>query len=735
MFATLRFFASCPRGVEPLLWRELEAIGATEVGERRGGVAFSGTPLTARRACLWSRLASRILQPLATFDLVDADSLYNAAREIDWPGLFAPERSFAIDVAGRSPAIAHTRFAALRVKDGIADQFRAQLGFRPDVDTQDPDVRVHVLLERDRATLSLDLSGQSLHRRGWRGAAGEAPLKENLAAAILVRAGWPALAAQGQALMDPMCGSGTLVIEAAWMAADIAPGILRERFGFESLRNHDAASWASLRQEAHGRREAGLARIPPMLGSDGDGRVISIARQNAMRAGLSGRIDWQLADMSTARPIAPHGLLVTNPPYGERLGDEAQIILLHSLLGATLKQHFAGWHAAVFTGRPDLGPRLGLRASSNHSLYNGALPCKLLNFEINAPAAQTSETGDGEPVLAPVAGGEDFANRLRKNLKHLGKWAKRGDIANYRAYDADLPEYALAVDLYHVEDGLHAHVQEYAPPATIDPVKAERRLREALSRLAEVLELPASRLHYKLRKSQKGKDQYLRQDDSGHYTVATEHAARLWVNFDDFLDTGLFLDHRPIRQRIQREARGKRVLNLFCYTGAATVHAAVGGAKQTLSLDLSNTYLDWAGRNLRLNGFESGMTDKGKRYGDDRAPHQLERADCLAWLQDRAESSRPPQFDLIFCDPPTFSNSKRMEGVLDTQRDHAQMILDASRLLAPDGVLYFSTNRRKFKLDEEALASLKLQEITPQTLDEDFKRPPPAHRCWRIMRG
>lgn len=719
--APLELFATCGRGVEILLVRELLSLAAVDATERKGGVRFSGDLGVAYTACLWSRVASRILLPLSQFDVAGAAGLYDAALRIDWPDLFAVSSRFAIEVAGRSHTVTHSHYAGLKVKDAIVDRFREKTGQRPDVDTDNPDIRIHLHLDGNKAGLSLDLAGDSLHRRGYRLSSSAAPLKENLAAAILLRAGWPEVSTAGGALLDPLCGGGTLVLEAALMAADIAPGIQRERFGFEHWLEHKPRLWADVRAQAEERRRNGLARsLPPLRGQDISAAAIHAAQESARRAGLEKAVEFSVADLATAQPIgvAP-GLLVTNPPYGERLGEESELIKLYSLLGATLKNRFAGWKAAVFTARPDLGPRLGLRASDLYSLYNGPLAAKLLLFDV--PAGDTTHT--------PL-GGEEFANRLRKNLRHLGKWAAREEVRCYRLYDADLPEYAVAVDLYQADE-LHAHVQEYAAPKTVDPVRAERRLREALSQLQQVLQLPATRIHYKLRKRQKGTAQYEKRAQDGQYFGVTEHGVKLWINFDSYLDTGLFLDHRPLRLRLQRESKGKRLLNLFCYTGVVTAHAAIGGARRTVSVDLSNTYLDWAARNLELNGFHGEVFARPPQVTPNAA-HALIRADCLQWLAAQAAQSHPPQFDLIFCDPPTFSTSKKMEDTLDIQRDHVALIQHAAKLLTPDGVLYFSTNRRGFKLDTGSLQALKIEEITAQTLGEDFKRPPPAHKCWKI---
>jgi len=715
-------FLSCPAGVEPLLAAEATALGGCEVKERRGGVGLLANLDTAYRVCLWSRLASRVLMPLADAPAGDADALYAMARQIDWPALFEVDRRFAIEVAGRTPGIANTQFAALRVKDAIVDRFRETVGRRPDVDVNAPDLRIHLHLDKRQCTVSLDLSGESLHRRGWRGGTGDAPLKENLACAILVRAGWPAIAAQGGGLVDPMCGSGTLVIEAALMAADSAPGLLRRHWGFEAWSGHRPERWGLILDEARQRSEAGIASLPPIRGSDIDANVVDRARRNARSAGLGDRLRFDVSDVSRAAadPGAAPGLVVCNPPYGERLGAEGDVIKLMSLLGSALRDGFPGWRSAVFTGRPDLAPRIGLRAASIHALYNGRLPCKLLCFDV--PAKQPEA----------VTGGEEFANRLAKNLRHLGKWARRQEVANYRVYDADLPAYALSLDVYE-SDQRHVHVHEYAAPSSIDPVQAERRLREALTHASRLLDVSADRLHFRQRRAQKGSTQYQRQGESGRRFRIVEHGVPLWVNFDDYMDSGLFLDHRPLRLRIQREATDKRFLNLFCYTASATAHAVRGGAASSMSVDLSNTYLEWARDNLRLAGVEVLHDDGRQQWGHVRAPHRLLRADCLEWLHRQALDPRRPRFDLILCDPPTFSNSKKMEGVLDTQRDHVRLIRDAVALLAPGGVLYFSTNRRRFELDNEALSDFAIQDITATTLDEDFRRPPPAHRCWRIM--
>ena len=723
------FFATTARNLETLLAEELRGLGIEDVTETRAGARFSGALADAYRVCLWSRVANRVLLPLAEFKAADADALYAGVRRIDWSEHLDLARTLAVHADSARSGIDHGKFAALKIKDAIVDQFREQTGSRPDVDTECPDVALYCHLFRDQATLSLDLSGDSLHRRGYRAEGGAAPLKETLAAAILLRAGWPAIAADGGALLDPLCGSGTLPIEAAMIAADIAPGLLRDHWGFTGWLGHDAAAWEALLAEARRRQHTGLERLKAagnlIRGSDRDPRTVRVAQDNAQRAGLTRFIRFQQADLADCHPLRQErpGLVVTNPPYGLRLGGDSHLPAMYALLGERLKQHFDGWHAAVFTGNPDLGKRMGLRAQRFHTLYNGPVECRLLHFEISA-AAHVSDKPRSLSATERGPGADMLANRLRKNQKGLQKWLRAEDISCYRLYDADLPEYALAIDIYgsaEADDPARrfVHVQEYAAPASIDPRDARRRLREALGVIPEVLQVPEQDLFFKVRRQQKGTAQYERLADSGRFHEVSEDGLRLLVNFEDYLDTGLFLDHRETRRLIGRLADGKRFLNLFGYTGSASVHAARGGARSTTTVDMSRTYIDWARRNLSLNGFS----------GRD---HELIQADCIDWLH-QARAYRG-YFDLIFLDPPSFSASKRMRSTFDVQRDHVELIYTAMDLLTEDGELVFSNNLRRFRLDAESLADLEIEDITAATIPRDFARHQGIHHCWRIRR-
>ena len=707
------FFATAPKGIEPLLADELRALGAFEVLEARSGVAFSGPLEIAYRACLWSRLASRVLLPLATFPATSPEELYAGVRAIDWSEHLSTESTLVVDASVSGSKITHSHYAALKVKDAVVDQFRDRTGDRPSVDAERPDLRINLYLLRDTATLSLDLSGDSLHRRGYRDEGVLAPLKENLAAAILIRAGWPVIAARGGALVDPMCGSGTLLLEGALIAGDIAPGLLRPHYGFLRWRGHDVDCWQGLMEEAQTRRAAGLARFPTIVGYDADHKAIRAAWANIEQAGLREQIHVERREVAVlAAPsgeFAP-GLLVVNPPYGERLGEVEALQEVYGTLGDRLKEQFVGWKAAIFTGNVELGKKLGLRAKKMHTLYNGALECKLLHIEVQPENFVDRHRAPAKVTLSE--GATSFANRLHKNLKTLGKWAKQTGISCYRLYDGDIPEYAVAVDLY----GGWVHVQEYQAPKEIDERKAAQRLREVMAVLPEVLEVPGERIFLKVRKQQKGREQYGKFGEQGQFIEVREGAARLLVNLSDYLDTGLFLDHRPTRLLLGELAAGKRFLNLFAYSGAASVHAALGGAASTLTVDMSQTYLDWAKKNLALNGFSGGN-------------HRLERSDCLDWLG-RAKG----EFDLIFLDPPTFSNSKRMEGTFDVQRDHVELLRKTAALLAKDGTLIFSNNNRKFKMDAESLPELLIEDITRKTIPKDFERNSRIHNCWRIRK-
>ncbi|MGN2252653.1 bifunctional 23S rRNA (guanine(2069)-N(7))-methyltransferase RlmK/23S rRNA (guanine(2445)-N(2))-methyltransferase RlmL [Frateuria sp. GZRe12] len=706
------FFATCPKGLEYLLRDELLALGAAEAHESLAGVRFTGTLETAYRACLWSRLASRILLPVAEFDAADDEALYAGVQSIDWLEHLAPQGTLAVDAHTALSKLTHSQFIAQRVKDAVVDQFRQREGARPGVDTEEPDVRLNLRLKRDRATLSLDLAGSPLHRRGWREQQGEAPLKENLAAAMLLRARWPEVYAEGGALLDPMCGSGTLLIEGALMAADSAPGLRREYFGFLGWKQHDIALWRGLLEEARQRAEAGLRNLrAAFFGSDADPRMVQTAKRNAQEAGVAGFLTLEKHDVAHAAPPAgqTRGLVITNPPYGERLGDRAQMPQLYRALGDALRARFTGWRAAVLAGDAELGRALGLHANKRYVLYNGALETVLLTFDLSAKESAPRE----RKPLSP--GAEMLKNRLEKTVRHQRKRLAREGIFCWRAYDQDLPEYAAAIDVYgRAGEEPWLHVQEYRAPADVPVEVARTRLREIVRVAGEVFGVPRERIALKTRERGKGGAKYGRFDQRGEFHEVEEGGLRFLVNLTDYLDTGLFLDHRLVRSKLRELARDKRFLNLFAYTATASVYAAAGGARDTTSVDLSGTYLEWASRNLALNGFTG-------------AAHRLVQADATSFL--RADRGH---YGLIYVDPPTFSNSKRAED-FDVQRDHAALLLACADRLASDGVVVFSNNFRRFKLDTAALEErFTIEDWSAPSIPFDFARRADIHGCWLL---
>ncbi len=708
--------ATAPTGAASVLAEELVTFGATDVRERRSDVKFRGDLEVGYRACLWSRTATRVLLTVGEVEAASAPGLHAALTRIDWRDHLATGATLACDCSGGNEAIRHTLYGSKLLKDAVCDALRETTGVRPDVRPERPDVPLHLHVEGARAVVSVDFAGESLHRRGYRGDSGRAPLKENVAAAVLLRSGWPGIAERGGALVDPMCGSGTLLIEGALIAADAAPGLERGYFGFLGWHGHDAALWLRLLDEAWMRRRSRPARRC-VIGSDVDAAAVRIALDNAACAGVAEWVHVERRPLSAVRapPSAP-GLVAVNPPYGERIGDPEELPATYAELGRVLREHFSGWQAAVLTGDPGLAARMGIYAKRSHRLFNGQIDCRLLRFDLAAPSVPRAPEA-ARAQWASREGAAMFANRLRKNLNRLEPWALREGIECYRLYDADMPEYAFAVDLYG-RDERHAFVQEYAPPRDVDPEAARRRRREALAALPEALGLPLTRVHTRVRRPQKGARQYEKRGEAAQRQVVREGGLEFLVNFSDYLDTGLFLDHRMVRARLRAWAAGGDFLNLFCYTGTATVYAAAGGARSSLSLDLSATYLEWALANLRLNGLSGPQ-------------HVFERADCLRWLESAAGGG--PRFDLIFLDPPTFSNSKKMLGVLDVQRDHARMLTQALHLLRRNGRLVFSTNYTRFKLDREALADVAaIEDLTAATLPRDFERNPRIRQCFLL---
>ncbi|MEO1170473.1 MAG: bifunctional 23S rRNA (guanine(2069)-N(7))-methyltransferase RlmK/23S rRNA (guanine(2445)-N(2))-methyltransferase RlmL [Myxococcota bacterium] len=690
----MEFVAVAPRPFEDLLEGELSELGLAPDSRHGTSLRFAGDLVDAYRVLMYSRIASRLTLILAEGALAVADDVYALARQVPWHEHLTPAQTFSVSFRGVGAGIRNTQFGARRVKDAVVDHFRDRDDERPSVDTQDPDLVIHTRIARGAVEVGIELAGGGLHRRGYRAKGILAPLKENVAAGILMRAGFSG----DEALVDPMCGSGTLLIEGALIAGDIAPGLLRPAAKLESWLGHDRHGWTSLRDEARSRRRDPAHSFE---GVDVSPSAVRAAIASLERAGLSDRIRIRALDARSLERSADAGLVVSNLPYGERLERAGpQLRELYRTFGAHLSREFSGFRFALLVPSDGTSHHLPLSVDKKNSVLNGRIECWLVQGALGGESA-TDRTETRSAI----------ANRLRKNRQRLKKWVKRENIQAYRLYDADIPEYAVAIDLYRD----WVHVQEYAPPSSVERVRAEERLDDVMSVLPEVLDVPPERVVLKVRERKRGTRQYEKRDTRRERIEIVEGDVRLLVNLHDYLDTGLFLDHRPTRLRLASECKGRRFLNLFCYTAAASVHAAVGGARRTVSVDLSNTYLDWAEDNLRNNGLEVGRSNV------------LVRADVMKYLARTDET-----FDVIFCDPPTFSNSKSTEQVFDVQRDHEALIRAAMSRLDPDGLLIFSTNRRRFRLSEPLRDAFSVTEV--DSIPEDFARNRRIHSAYDVRR-
>lgn len=698
------FRAICPRGLESLLQDEMSELGAESTRESPGSVTFTGDMTCAYRACLWSRLANRILMPLSTAKVTDRNALYDLANSIDWAMHMDVNHSFKVDFRGTSKELNHEQFNARIVKDAIVDQFREELGKRPDVELRQPDIWLFAHLHKGNCTLFIDMSGPSLHRRGYRLDQGEAPIKENLAAALLIRSGWPAMPDTTD-LIDPLCGSGTILLEGLLIRGDIAPGLLRERYGFDKWLGHNDTIWQQVVTEARERENVGRSSIScKAIGYETDKRTRRAAQANIGRLELDDHI--QILGESFAEDKGSHtdSLIISNPPYGERLGDIETLLPTYRQLGQWLKQH-TGSKAAIICSEQELMQQTEIRSHKQYKFYNGKIPCQLYCFNLEEDNYFNRENDPAKnQKLMPLI------NRLSKNITKVEKFAKSDSLEAYRIYDHDLPEYAFSVDKYLNQ----LVIYETQAPKSVSQNKIHQHRREMLTVLSHVTGITKSNLIIKTRVKQKGVAQYEKQQKSGQRIVVSEQGLKFYANLYDYLDTGIFLDHRLIRKRIRAMTKNKHFLNLFCYTGTVSVYAAAGGASKTTNVDMSNTYLNWAKDNFKLNDMHP-------------AQHDFIKGDCLKWLADAKQ-----QFDVIFLDPPSFSNSKSMEKHFDIQTDHRELIELAMARLTQNGLLLFSTNRRGFKLSQEVEQQFTCIDLKHTTISPDFRTHRAPHHCWEI---
>ncbi len=795
-------------GMEEVLAAELKGIGATEVVPGRRLVHFQGDQRLLYKANIWCRTAIRILKPIASFSATSEQELYERVQATDWAEWLEPDGTLAIDPLVHSSFLTHSLYAAQLTKDAIVDQFRDKFNCRPSVDRDDPDLRINLHINQNQASLYADSSGDSLHKRGYRTGQTEAPISEALAAGILALSNWD----RKSAIVDFMCGSGTFLIEAAMLARNIAPGLIRREFGYMWWRDYDDELHQQLLTEAKAAKTEVLTF--PILGGDLDANVIEVAKKNAQKAGVLNDLRFEVANFEALRPSAETGTLVCNPPYDERM-KASRIGLVYQRIGTVLKSHWRGYNAFIFTGNLEAAEEIGLKPAKKTFLRNGAIECRLLEFHLwkKGPATTAPKTvkttkpeSESENVVPPVVKGDSITadivtlaipeigdvehdhqasqddtwdieqsspydnspddrddeensiavteddstanditasltgevkrvesstsgpsrrtwndqsaalrNRLVRMGKHWAKWARRQGITCYRLYDRDVPEIPLAIDRY--DD--HLAIAEYERPHDRTDVEQRMWLEQMVETVVEVLQVPRNHIFLKRRERQVGRGQYEKQAAQHAVLHVQEAGHRFEVNLSDYLDTGLFLDHRITRSMVEKEAADKRVLNLFAYTGSFSVYAAAGGAASSVTVDLSNTYLDWAQRNLKLNDLH-------------RPEHEFVRDDAREFLRYYARRHQPA-FDLAIVDPPTFSKSKKTVFDWDVQRDHVELLQLVLQHLNPGGKIFFSSNFRRFKFQPEALGDVTTREISRQTVPPDFRNKR-IHRCWTIIK-
>ena len=721
------FFATSAANQGDLIAEEARKAGAERVRVTPSGVDFEGSLETGYRFCFETRISSRLLMGLFVDDDIISDKeLEEATAMLPWEEYIDPTKTLKVTCTTQNCRyITNSHYGALKVKDGIVERIREKFnGERPYIEIHEPDLTVHVHIEDTTVKWYVDFSGENLSMRGYRGEQTEALLKEHLAAALIGRSEWRKSVNDGNPLpfYDPFCGSGTIAVEAALMATDTAPGLLRKKpYPFESLPNFDKEAFDRVVEEAEERRRKAIdERDISIFASDISRTAVEISKAAALKAGVYDFISFSVQDFTKLeKPPVSKGCIVTDPPYGERM-TVRDIDLLYENTGKVLQNVFKGWDATILTGNSELLSNIDMKPDRTNTLFNGGIMCQAAHYHIFTDeereammqkALEKKKQRQAEPL---TPGAEMAYNRLMKNLKEITPLMKEQGVECYRIYDADMPEYSASIDIYM---GKWVVVSEYAAPDTIDPEDAKRRLGELVRATEKATGIDEDFIYVKERSRQKGKGQYTRLAANNKMMVARENGVRFLVNFTDYLDTGIFLDHRPVRMMIQEMAKDKRFLNLFCYTGTATLNAIKGGALSTVSVDASSTYLAWMEENLKLNGYSTVFGNL------------LYKSDVIDWLWDTYD-----KFDLIFCDPPTFSNSNDRRGSFDVQRDHVKLIDAAAMHLSPGGTLIFSNNYRKFKLDPEVIEKYVVEDITEKTIGDDFKRDMKIHHCYLIRK-
>ena len=734
-------------GLEAVVSRELKALGYENRIVGLGRVAFEADEPAICRANLWLRASGRVLLRMGTFPAADFGPLFDCTYALPWERWITPDGAFPVKGRSLKSQLSSVPACQKIVKKAIVEKLMAahHVG---QLNETGSTYQVEVSILNDEATLTIDTSGSGLHKRGYRPLTGKAPLRETLAAGLVLLSFWN----PDRPLVDPFCGTGTIPIEAALIGRNMAPGMNRV-FAAEDWPTLEMSLWEVAREEA---RDLARPDLPErIIGTDMDEESLGMARFHAERAGVAAEIHFQRRDFRALLSKRPYGCVVTNPPYAERMGTSSEVGELYRAMPEVLRR-LKTWSHFILTAYPNFEGLIGQEADRRRKLFNSRIECTYYQFHGPRPpaGAPVDRKADGPPIVqrpadsiqdeadsgqneahlaieARSAGGsvvqafgglsqkarqqaEIFRNRLVNRARHLRRWPARRGITCYRLYDRDVPEVPLAVDRY--EDCLH--IAEYDRPHDRTPAEHADWLDLMVRTAGQVMEVDPRRIFLKRRVRQRGARQYERYAEEKRVFDVSEGGLKFQVNMSDYVDTGLFLDHRITRSMVGEAARGKRFLNLFGYTGAFTVYAAAGGAQSTVTVDLSNTYLEWAKRNMWLNDLAGPS-------------HRFVSSDGMSFLADLPDV---PCYDLAVVDPPTFSNSKKTQSFWDVQRDHVRLLNCLLARMVPGGIVFFSTNFRRFKLAEAELQGAVVREITRQTVPPDYRNRR-VHRCWQIVRG
>lgn len=670
----LELFCRCAWGFERLLSDELGELGLRHVRPLHGGVAFAGDLRDAYTACMWSRVATRVQLVLSRVAASDADALYEGAKAFPWEDHVRPGATIAVEAHGQNDNLRNTLFTALKVKDALCDRLREVRGFRPDVDAKHPGFAINVAVHQSKATLYLNLSGESLHRRGYRedGVQTEAPLKETLAAAVVLLSGWREADAAGGVLVDPMCGSGTLAIEAAMMSAGIAPGVLRGRWGFEGWLGHDEHVWDQVKAEACDVGAAWDSNVRVIAG-DVDPLAVEIARANARRAGVDGLVRFHVGDAAQLerrvkwlRGRDLPGVLVTNPPYGQRLLSHEDLPTVYAALHKAVGALPQGWGVTVLTPDAGIDSALGRLPYKTTACYNGPIEAWIRSYATDEPARTARVVSlAGQQLDVPVsdANGPQFAARLRKVARDLVRRAKREGIPCFRAYDGDLPEYPYAVDVFDCEEGRLLRVEELLRPRRADAQLAARHAYDVWALAAATLDVSMSNVTL-LRWRQENRPRRL--------AAIAERGLRYELDLGSS-QAARFVAQREAREFVSTTAKGRRVACLFATGGALCVCAAGAGASEVVAVDGSKGHLDGVRDAMRKNGFVA------KRY-------RYACSEVRSWLA--AENAAHRTYDLVVCDAPTWLPAMDAGGRdWDAERDLSSLLASAKRVLSSQGLI------------------------------------------------